>query len=111
MRDAAGQLAERVELLRLGELTLDFFQILLGLAALGNVARDLGEAEDIAVVVADRIDHDAGPEESAVLADAPTLLFVTAVIPRQLQGARRPARGLVGVGVEAGKMLADDFFR
>jgi hypothetical protein len=42
-------------------------------AALGDVAGDLGEADQLAVLVADRVDHHAGPEAGAVLAHAPAL--------------------------------------
>jgi hypothetical protein len=74
MRHAAGQLAERVELLRFRQLLVHLFELELGLAALGNVPGDLGEADEIAVLV-DWVDDDAGPEEGAVLADAPAFLL------------------------------------
>ena len=45
VRHAAGQLADALHLLRLGELLLRALQRLLGLAPLGDVARDLGEAD------------------------------------------------------------------
>ena len=100
MRDAAGQLAERVELLRFGQLLLHALEVELGLAAFGNVAGDLGKADEFAVLP-DRIDHDAGPEERAVLADAPALFFIAAGFFRDAQGAGRLAVGAVGLGVEA----------
>ena len=110
MRDAAGQLAERVELLRFRQLLLHLLELELGLAAFGDVAGDLGEADEIAVLV-DGVDDDAGPEEGAVLADAPAFLLVAAVFPGNAQGALRLAVGAVGFGVEAGEVLADDFAR
>ena len=108
VRDAAGQLAECVELLRFGELLMHLFELEQGLAALGNVPGDLGEADELAVLV-DGIDDDAGPEEGAVLADAPAFLLVTALFAGDAQGAQRLAVGAVGFTVEAGEMLADDF--
>ena len=47
--------------------------------ALGEVARDLREAGQPAVVVADRGDRHARPEAGAVLADPPALLLVAAL--------------------------------
>ena len=61
VRDAAAELTDRLHLLRRGELLLRLLQLLLRLAPLGDVARDLGEADEFAVVVADRIDHDRAP--------------------------------------------------
>ena len=111
MRHAAGELAERIHLLRLGELLLQPLERHLRFAALGDVAGDLGKADQLAVVVADRIDDHAGPEERSVLADAPALLLVAAGFPGDLERARRPAGGLVGIGIEAREMVADDFLR
>ena len=110
MRDAAGQLAERVELLRFRELLLHLLELELRLAALGDVPGDLGEADEIAVLV-DGVDDDAGPEEGAVLAHAPAFLFITALFPGNSQGALRLAVGAVGFGIEAGEVLPDDFAR
>ena len=107
VRHAAGQLAERVELLRFRQLLLHLLELELGLAALGDVAGDLGEADELAVLV-DRVDDDAGPEEGAVLADAPAFLLVAALFPGNAQRAERLAVGAVGFGVEAGEVLADD---
>ena len=107
MGHAAGQLAERVELLRFRELLVHLLELELGFAALGNVPGDLGEADELAVLV-DGVDDDAGPEERAVLADAPAFLLVAALFAGNTQGAERLAVGAVDFGVEAGKMLPDD---
>ena len=68
---------------------------LLRFLALGDIARDLGEADEVAVLVADRIDDHIGPEAGAVLADAPALLLEAALagggLKRSLR-AGRPAR-------------------
>ena len=67
MRDAAGELAERLDLLRLRELLLRALQRELRFVALGDVARDLGEADDLAVRVADRIHDDVAQKRSPFL--------------------------------------------
>ena len=87
VRDAAGELADRLHLLRLPQLLLDR-------AALGEVARDLGEAHDCAGLVVDRIDHDAGPELLTILAYAPRLGFVLAqrALPSSAHGMARASR-------------------
>jgi hypothetical protein len=110
MSDAAGELAERVELLGLGELPLHRLELELRVAPLGDIAGDLGKAHHLAILV-DRIDHDARPEECAVLADAPAFLLVAALFARNPERTRRLAVGAVGLGVEAGEVLAEDFLR
>ncbi len=76
-------------------------------APLGDVAGDLGKADEIAVLV-DRIDDDARPEERAVLADAPAFLFVAALFARDAECTGRFAVGAVRLCVEAREMLAED---
>jgi hypothetical protein len=108
VRHAAGELADSLHLLRLGKLLLRPFQRLRHLAPFGHVARDLGETQQVAVLVADRIDDDAGPELRAVLAHAQALGLERALARGGREGARRRAGGAIGVGVEACEMLADD---
>ena len=110
MGDAAGQLPQRIELLGFGELLLHALQLERGLAPLGDVARDLGKADQPAILL-DGVDDDAGPEERAVLADAPAFLFVTAVLPGDAERPRGLAVALVGRGVKPRKMLPDDLLR
>jgi hypothetical protein len=62
-------------------------ECLLGFAALADVARDLGEPDQLAGAVADRIDDDIGPEMAAILADPPAFALVASVAQRGLQGA------------------------
>src|SRR5882672_2493689 len=107
MRHAAGELAERVELLGFRQLLLHLLEPELGLAPLGDVAGDLGEADDLAAL-AHRIDHDTGPEERPVLADAPAFFLVAAGFLGDPQRAQRLAVGAVGFGVEAGEVPAED---
>src|SRR4030095_9512195 len=101
---------ERVELLRFRKLLLHLLELELGVAPLGDVAGDFGEADEPALLP-DRIDADAGPEEGAVLADAPAFLFVAALFPGDRERAKRLAVGAVGFGVKTGEVLADDFLR
>ena len=101
MREAAGELADRLHLLRLAH-------PLLAGPALGQVAGDLGEADEAAAVVADGGDDDVGPEARAVLAQPPALQLVFADIGGLGEGACRNAGGAVGLGIEAREMLADD---
>ena len=105
---AASQLAERVEFLRLRELLVHLLELELGLAALGNVPGNLGEADKLAFLI-DGIDDDAGPEEGPVLADAPAFLLVAALFSGNEQGAERLAVRAVDFGIEAGEVLPDDF--
>src|SRR5207248_7116834 len=107
--DAAGKLAERIELQRLGELLVHRLEIELRIATLGDVACDLCEADQFAVLI-DRIDHHACPEEGTVLADAPAFFLITALFPRHTERAGRLTVCTVGFGVEPGKVLAEDLF-
>src|SRR6516164_7454925 len=108
MRDAAGQLTERIHLLRLGQLLLHLFELALCLEPFGYVTGDLGEARQPAVIVIDRIDDDAGPEERAVLAHAPAFFLVMAGFFGDLQGALRLAGRLVRRRIELREILPDD---
>src|SRR5260370_41247676 len=110
VRYATGQLAECIELLGFRELFLHLLELELSLAAFGDVAGDLGKADEL-VVLADGIDDDTGPEEGAVLADAPALFFIPALFFGDLEGAQRLAVGSVCFGIEAGKLLAADLLR
>jgi hypothetical protein len=91
MGDAARELTQRVKLLTFRQLPLDLLQFQLRLAALGQITRNFGKAEQLACFVVDRVDNNARPEEGAVLADAPAILFVAAVLDRKPERTRRPA--------------------
>ncbi len=95
VRHAAGELADAFHFLRLGELLLGAHQLLLRGAALGDVARDLGKAQQVAVAVVDAIYHHARPEARAVLAHALALGLELAFAPCRLQRLARvcPRRG------------------
>src|SRR6185437_13472500 len=87
---------------------LHLFQPELAFAPLGDVPCDLGKADQLAVFT-DRIDNDAGPEEGAVLADAPAFFLIATVLLGDRERARRLAVGAIGLGIEARKMLAENF--
>ena len=109
VRQAPGQLAQRLHFLRPEQLLSRFFEPELRLALLGLVAGNLGEADQLAVVVLDGVDDHARPEARAVLANPPALGFVAARLPGRLERVRGHAGVEVLGGVEAAEMLADDF--
>ncbi|MNS55774.1 hypothetical protein D3C72_886160 [compost metagenome] len=73
-------IGQKLALDAVGRLQLDRLgRQVLHLAALRQVARDLGEADQLAVFVVDGRDDDVGPEAGAVFADAPTFVLDVAV--------------------------------
>ena len=109
VRDAAGELAERLHFLRLRELRLRALERFLRVAPLGDVAGDLGEADQLALLVADGVDDDVGKKLRAVLAHAPGLRLELAGGGGGRQRAVGQASGAVLVGVEHREVPADDF--
>lgn len=87
------------------------FEGLLGLGGIGNVAGDLGKAQQRAGVAANRIDDDVGHEARAILAHAPALLLETPFAGGDAQRALRFAGIAIFGGVEHREMLADGFGR
>ncbi len=90
------------ELVRDAEVAVDLFQrfgrrdlSVEHLAAFGDVAGDLGEADVPARVVVDGGDDDVGPEPAAVLADAPAFFFVVAFAQGDFEFVLGVAAGLV----------------
>src|SRR5207237_889460 len=80
----------------------------LGRAALGEVPRDLGEGDELALGVAERGDGDAGPETRAVLADAPAFFLEASFARCYFQLALGLRGGDVLGGVQDREVLADD---
>src|SRR5690349_690180 len=109
MRDPAGELTDCLELLRLKQRLARQLELVLGLFALGDVAGDLGKADQRAVVVVDRIDHDARAKARSILADPPALGGKAAFAPSRVQGSLRFLRRAVGLLVEGREMASDDF--
>ncbi len=75
---------------------------------LGDVARDLGKADQPAVVVADRVDHHVGPELAAVTAHAPAFALVAAFDRRPVQVAFRRPVGAILRRIEVREVAAED---
>ena len=90
------------------EALLALEQRLIGQVPVGDVLGDLGEADQLSVRIADRIDDDMGAEALAVLAHAPALALELALFCRRLQDMGREARSAVLFGKEAREIPADD---
>src|SRR5471032_1156442 len=91
------------------EAVLAVAQRVVGAFLVADVAGDLGEADQLAVFLAQRVDHHRGPEAAAVLAHAPAFVLELAAVARAAQRALGQLQGAVLVGVKTRKMLADDF--
>ena len=81
VRHAAGQLADRLQPLRM----LKRFACIFEQGALGDVTRDFRKADQLVLGIADRVDHHAGAEAAAVLAHAPAFGFEAAVLAHLVQ--------------------------
>ncbi|MNN03379.1 hypothetical protein D3C81_1160670 [compost metagenome] len=75
----------------------------------GQVAGDLGETEQFAVGINDRIDDHMRPEIGAVLAHPPALAFETSLTDRRIERTLRQTGGAILSGIEAGEMFAENF--
>ena len=74
---------------------------------LRHVAGDLGEGDQLAVAIADRVDHHIGPKARTVPTHAPAFDFKTPGFGRGAQRALGHAGGAVLLGVEAREMRPD----
>ncbi len=108
---AAGEVPQGLHLLGLEQLLAGPFQFAFGFDPVGDVTGYLGEADQPAIAVADRIDHHVGPEATAVLAHPPAFLLETPFAFGGGQAAGRLAGLAVFGGVEAGEVPADHLFR
>ena len=106
--DAPAQLADRFQFLRRRKLVLRLPELLLRGQPLADVARDLGEADEGACVVIDRIDDDGGPELGAVFAHPQSFGFETTDGCGLVQRLLRNAGPAILLGVEAAEMLPND---
>src|SRR6185312_17461521 len=77
--------------------------------ALGQIAGELGKADELALVAEQAVDDDIGPEAAAVLAHAPALGLEPALGERRLERALRHAQRLVLRRVQHREMLPDGF--
>jgi hypothetical protein len=82
--------------------------LLLGLFALGQVARHFREAPQRAVLVAQCRDDDVGPELLSIFPHAPAFVFKAPILGCRLQFllGQAPLHGLSRI--KAGEVLADD---
>src|SRR5262249_22271070 len=80
----------------------------LRLPTLGEIARDLGKADQIAVIAVDGVDDDERPHACAVLADTPPFGLELALARRRLQRALRNAGLPVGLLIEVLEAAAHD---
>jgi hypothetical protein len=105
--DRRGQLARSRHAGDMRQLGLRATQRLFGaqlasrLNALGNVASYLGEADQLAAVILDRVDNYVGQEEAAVLAHAPGFGLIPAIARGDFERLLRRIRSAVLLGVEA----------
>ena len=86
-------------------------RLLLGSAPLGQIARDLGETNDLAARVAQRRDDHVRPEASAVLAKAPSFVFEPAIARRMHQLVGGLSRFDVSRWIEDREVASDDLVR
>jgi hypothetical protein len=77
----------------------------------GEVSRDLGEADQLPLRVAERGDHDVRPEERAILAHAPSFLLEVPFAGGRLELVFRMAARDHLLRVEDGEVLPDRFVR
>src|SRR5690348_5427662 len=108
MCDAASELTDGLHLLRMKELLAGPLQFYLSFASFSQVTGNLGEADQLTIVV-DGVNHHARPESAAVFPDAPALGLVAPLPLRRFQRPPRHAGLDVLLRVKPGKMLADDF--
>ncbi len=86
-----------------------FEQAAMRLLAIGHVARDLGEADQLTGFVAYRIDHRQSPESASVLAEPPTLRFEPPDLRCCLQSVLWETTLAVFRGEEGLEGTSDDF--
>ena len=91
VNDIADRETDRLHPLRLRNRGTLVLQLSLGMHALGDITHDVGKADEPAVLAADRIEHDAGAETTAVLAQMPAFLFIPAKVCGERQRMRRLA--------------------
>src|SRR6185437_3502507 len=73
VRDAAGELADRLHFLGHRQLLARLDELLLGVAALGRIAQDARESDQVALPAANNRDHAGYEERRSILADTPAL--------------------------------------
>jgi hypothetical protein len=93
------------------ETLLAVAQLFLGVLSLGEIARDLGEPQQSAILVANGFDHDVRPEAAAVLAHAPAFGLEFACARSRLQRPLGQAGLAIDILVKALEVLSQDLGR
>ena len=101
MGDAACELADRLQFLRLQRKFTGPFEPPLGFFALSQVPSNLCKTNDLADGGADRINDDVGPKTRSVLPDTPAFSFEFSLASSGLQRPEREAIFLVFISVKA----------
>src|SRR5579862_5534540 len=83
----------------------------LELDAVGDVARNLRKADELATLAAERIDHDLGRKLAAVFADANVLAFVAAARQRLGEALSGLSRRSLGGPIKPREGMSDDLAR
>src|SRR3569623_142956 len=99
VRDALHQEAETL---------LAFAQRFLRCSPLGDIACDLGETNEVAGIVSNRVYDNTCPKTSPIFADPTPLVLEFSFIQRRLQRSGRNTRRLVLRRIKAGKVLTND---
>src|SRR5262245_12809626 len=86
-------------------------QALLRLAALGEIASDLGETAQLSGAVPESSDHDARPKLRAVLSYPPTFIFKPAIGGGPFEPFLRFAALKIFAVIKTGEVLANDLVR
>ena len=108
MRDAARQLSDGLHLAGLQQLLAGALEQFLRFSLGSDVAGDLGEADQRALLIVDRFEDGTGGKTAAVLSDAPALGDNLPLLGGFTQHLRRRAGALFLLGVKARKVLPDD---
>ncbi|AMY04197.1 hypothetical protein A4R29_31505 (plasmid) [Mesorhizobium ciceri biovar biserrulae] len=107
--DAARQFADRIHFLGVEKGLTGLIQGLLRLLPLRNVACDLREPQEFAILVPNGVDDHVGPERSAVFAYTPAFALNSPFTGGDLQGTLRTAPLTVLESIELRKVPADYF--
>src|SRR5262249_19825310 len=100
VRDAAGELPDRLQLLGLEREFTRPLQLLLSFLPVRDFARYFGIPDNVVAVVANGVDDDMGPKAGSVLADTPAFFFKPSFFFDGLKCLSRTLRCAVFVCIE-----------
>src|SRR6266852_9380176 len=109
MGDPAGKLPDRFHFLRLHQGLARYVELPLSLPPFSYVAGDFSVANQLSIIVPDRVDDDVGPKPAAVLADAPAFFFHSTIALDGFQHLLRLARFPIFIRVEYREVISDNF--